>query len=710
MSAPTANRKITVALSSDFLSAMARIPRTQQKKVIEFIEKFRADPTRASLNYEKIKQARDPNIRSVRIDEAYRGIVLKPEVGDVYVMVWVDHHDEAYAWARNRLLNIHPQTGSLQVIDTEHITRETPETRAAPTPDLFAAFRDRNLTGLGVPEMLLPLVRSLKTREDLERAVEYLPQEAYEALFWLAEGETLEEVHRAVDRPEEPKEVDTTNFEEALDNPDSKRRFVVVGGEDELSAILSAPLEKWRVFLHPSQRKLVEKAWMGPMRVLGGAGTGKTVVAMHHARWLATKVHTGENDRILFTTFTRNLAADIEANLQRICPDEAMRRIEVKNLDRWVSEFLRKNGYESRIVYDEETREIWDHALTLRSTELDLPASFYREEWDLVVQPQSVAKLEDYVEASRVGRGVRLNRKARKLVWPVFEEYRVLLSDRGWKEGLDAMRDARRILERQGAVLPYKAVIVDEAQDMGYQAFELIRAMLPPDVDPPIFIVGDAHQRIYRNKVVLSRCGINIRGRRGQKLRTNYRTTEQTRRWAVRLLEGITIDDLDGGNDDQKGYTSLLRGPEPKVEVFPTFAKEVDAITKYAKALDDADLSSTCLVTRTTRGLDEYQAALEKAGLKTYRVRRSEAEDLRAPGLRLATMHRVKGLEFDRVIIAGVNRGTVPLEVAADTSDRVVAREHDIHERALLYVAATRAKREVLVTAVREPSPFLLDL
>lgn len=707
MSAVTAGRRITVALSSDFLSAMARIPRNQQRKVIEFIEKFRSDPTRSGINYEKIKHAKDPNLRSVRIDQAYRGIVLKPETGNVYVLVWVDHHDDAYGWARNRLLSIHPQTGSLQVINTEEVAPGAQQADQRGAAGLFAEFRDRNLTGLGVPEALLPLVRSLTTRADLDRAADYLPQEAYEALFWLAEGESLEEVHRAMERPEEVRPVDTGDFEGALKNPDSKRRFVVAGDDEELAAILSDPLEKWRVFLHPMQRKLVERAWKGPLRVLGGAGTGKTVVAMHHAKWLADNVFTGGDDRILFTTFTRNLAADIQGNIQRICSDDLMRRIEVRNLDRWVSEFLRKGGYDSRIVYDAETSPLWDLALTVRPGDLDHGAAFYREEWNLVVQPQSVDTLEQYLKASRVGRGVRLNRRARKQVWPVFEEYRTLLSDRGWKESVDAMRDARLLLEGQGAVLPYRAVIVDEAQDMGYQAFRLIRAMLPADDDPPIFIVGDAHQRIYRKKVVLYQCGINIRGRRGRKLRTNYRTTEQTRRWAVRLLEGVPIDDLDGGSDDQKGYVSLLRGPEPRLEALENFTKEVEAIAAFLKDLDERELASACLVARTNRGLDAYGSALEGHGLRTYRVRRSEADDRRAPGLRLATMHRVKGLEFDRVIIAGVNQGTVPLEVMSDSSDPVVARDHEVNERALLYVAATRARRELLLTSHGTPSPFL---
>ena len=71
-------------------------------------------------------------------------------------------------------------------------------------------------------------------------------------------------------------------------------------------------------------------------------------------------------------------------------------------------------------------------------------------------------------------------------------------------------------------------------------------------------------------------------------------------------------------------------------------------------------------------------------------------------------MHRVKGLEFDVVIIAGVNDGIVPLELDANpSSDPVIRIERENRERALLYVAATRAKKEVVVTSFGKKSPYL---
>lgn len=706
-------KKITIAIASDFLTAFSRIPRKQQGKVLDFINKFRSNPSMPSIHYEKIQHAKDPNLRSVRIDQVYRGIVLKPEKGNAYMLLWVDHHDKAYQWAKNKMVKIHPETGSIQIFDVEPVAgvaadqiRSEDENQEA----LFDSIDDSDLLRLGVPQDLLSLVRNIKTEEDLDQMAHQLPQEAYEGLFFLAAGFSLQEVYEELGKSEKLKAVDMDDYGKALENPDSKRRFFVIEDDLELNRILNAPLEKWRVFLHPMQRQLVEREWNGPVRILGGAGTGKTVVAMHRAKWLAQNVFRGKNDKILFTTFTRNLAADIQENLRNICSEEILRRIEVVNLDRWVSEFLHRNGYDFEIDYGNKTMPLWEEALNLIPSELNLPVSFYREEWERIIQPQSVTSLSEYIRVSRLGRGMRLSRKARKLVWPVFEEYKLLLNEKRLREPDDAMRDARHILENKGDILPYRAIIVDEAQDMGAQAFRLIRQMIPGEGHKnDIFIVGDAHQRIYRHKIVLSRCGINIRGR-SRKLRINYRTTDETRKWAVNLLRGLSIDDLDGGIDNQKGYKSLLHGIEPVVKNFATFGEEIDFIVQYLNQIgsNNGGLKGTCLVARTNELLKQYESALRAKGVETYLIRRSQAEDRRAPGLRLATMHRVKGLEFDQVIIAGVNKGIIPLEVMMkDSSDPVVREESEVRERALLYVSATRAKKEALVTSFGEPSRFL---
>ena len=261
--------------------------------------------------------------------------------------MWFEHHDDAYQWAARKRLEVHPATGALQVI--EPVLSE----EAAPSGRLFAQVKDKHLLGMGVPEELIAIVRSMNTDADLEAAEVQFPQEAYEALFLLASGYAVEDVFRELEKkPDEVPVVDTKDFSTA---EDSQRRFYVVEGAQDLAEVISAPLEQWRIFLHPKQRALVQRNWNGPIRVLGGAGTGKTVVAMHRARYLAEEVFRGSGDRILFTTFTKNLATDIEQNLRKLCTDDkAWTRIEVRHLNGWVMNFLRTQGYRQDPVYNSE--------------------------------------------------------------------------------------------------------------------------------------------------------------------------------------------------------------------------------------------------------------------------------------------------------------------------------------------------------------------
>ena len=244
---------------------------------------------------------------------------------------------------------------------------------------------------------------------------------------------------------------------------------------------------------------------------------------------------------------------------------------------------------------------------------------------------------------------------------------------------------------------------------MGTQAYRLIRALVPQGPND-LFIVGDGHQRIYRrSRVVLGRCGIRIVGR-SHKLRLNYRTTEETRSWAVRLLDGREIDDLDGGLDDHKGFKSITHGPSPQVILFDSAGQQSEFIARWLGDLAGRgeSLRSTCIVARTRAERDSVRQAIEEAGLPVVVLEQNLPDDAGDDAVRLATMHRVKGLEFDRVIMASVNEGLVPLPKAikghADDSAREWA---ETEERALVYVAATRARKELLALGHGVASSFV---
>lgn len=691
-----------VAISSDFFTSLSKLPKTQLNETIKLVEKFKNNPKSPGLNYEKLNFT--SNMYSIFLEQNYRCIIMSPDSGDVYILLWVDNHDDAYDWAKRHTCSINSETGSLQIIETQTVMEEALVQKNS-NELFFNKFTDKELKSLGVDEKLLDYVKQIRNEEELDNFRKYLPEEVYEALFYLLAGDNIEEVYNYI-YPQSSENIDTNDFNKALENESSKRRFYIVENDDELMQMLNAPLEKWRVFLHPSQRKLVEKNYNGAVKVLGGAGTGKTVVAMHRAKYLAKQSSFFENKKVLFTTFTKNLALDIYENLKKICDKKTLENIEVVNLDSWVHTFLSKHGYKNQIVYDDKTKELWNKALILKNSNLDLPDSFFKEEWSRVIQPQGIVTLEEYIKASRIGRGTKLNRNQRKLIWEVFDEYRYLLISKNYKEISDAINDVINILNTSTNSIKYSSIIVDEAQDFGMRAFKLLR-LLVDEQENDLFIVGDAHQRIYGHKVVLGQCGINVKGR-SKKLKLNYRTTDEIRKWAVALLADEKIDDLDEGNDSHSDYKSLYNGPKPEIKNFPEFNDELKYIHEYIGNIKKVDNESKiCIVLRTKKLVDTYYDYFSSKDFQTLKISRNSKDDLSNTNVRIATMHRVKGLDFEHVIIASMNKGIVPHETSEISDEELINKEYLQKEKSLVFVAATRAKKSLLVTSYGTKSEFL---
>jgi superfamily I DNA/RNA helicase len=689
--------KPKVALSQDFLLNLSKLPSGVQSRVMKWAIKFQSDPRSSGINYENIHAAADTNMKSVRIDGDWRGIVFKPDQGDVYVLLHVNKHDEAYRWAERRKLIINPVTGAMQMVQVADAVEMSPvsipsaalvDTNLPSGKPIAEGVSERDLMALGVPPDMLKQVRLISTEDELDALQDQLPVEAYEALFLLAAGDTVEQILNARETRLD-RQVDTSNFGEALQTPESQSRFVVVDDE-AMVAIMNAPLAQWRVFLHPTQNKLASGDRSGPVRVLGGAGTGKTVVAMHRAKWLAENRAT-EKEKVLFTTFTKNLALDIEDNLKTLCSKSTLAKIEVRNFDSWVHGFMRSKKLEHRIVYGREkdgALQAWQAALTVKDVSLDLPDSFYSDELEQVVLAHGVTTKDEYRAVRRTGRGVVLSRAKRDAIWPVFEEYRGQLASRKLKEVDDAYREVAALIEEQtkeGKVpAVYSAIVVDETQDFGPQALRLLRAMIPSNPND-LFFVGDGHQRIYtRNKAAMSKCGIDIRGR-SKKLCLNYRTTDEIRRQAVAVLEGCEIDDLDDGHDETKRYKSLSHGPVPTVMEVTSIEASLSKALEMAKAwisqAGEEAYSTTCVISESQKSRDALAKFFEANGLKVSVIDETKNAGTATGVTYFATMHRAKGLEFDRVIVLAPKAYFgEPLETDS--------------KRKLVYVALTRAKKE----------------
>jgi len=697
-----------LAIARDFLPDYAALDKQVRRKVDEVFAKFTSH-THAGLHLEKLAVARDPRVRTIRIDQHYRGIVMAPDRGDTYLLVRVLPHDKADQWVASNTLNVNATTGALEVENVTAIEQQmqtTGDRDSTQRMSLFAGRSAKDFTRIGIPANLVPLLARIVTDNELDGLLEALPQSQADGLRMLAAGYTVEEAWEELVAGESPGEVDTSDVEAALARPASQAMFYVVGGADELLDVLNRPFDLWRTFLHPTQRRLAyREQYAGSVRITGSAGTGKTVVALHRAKALAAQ----SDQRILLTTFTRNLAVAMEDDLRLLGGPELLERVEILNVDRLAWRVVREaEGKLPALATDAEQQGLWRDVVD----ELGLPFSpaFLQQEWLQVVLAQGIASRDAYLTVPRPGRGVRLSRRQRVEVWKGIERFTNHFIERG-KRTHTQIADAAAGFLAARSIKPYGHVIIDEAQDLHPAQWRMLRAAVAEGPND-LFILADTHQRIYDNRVTLASLGINVRGR-SYRLRLNYRTTHEILKHALDLLSGEAFDDLDSGEDTLRGYRSQFHGPLPRLKGYrdagAEFAGLVDTVQDWLD--QDVPPEDVGVAARTMRSAEDAHRALEAAGLPSGFLGPDDGHAEHGE-VNIGTMHRMKGLEFRCVAVVATGKDRLPLQSAVTPAieDPVAHRQDLQRERCLLYVACTRARDDLLISWTGEPSPFLAPL
>ncbi|MEC4812792.1 MAG: UvrD-helicase domain-containing protein [Scytonema sp. PMC 1069.18] len=680
-------------MHAEVLKRFYKLPTKVQKKVPELIEKFQNNPWDATIGLHSLKESMlDSKVRGADLPDGYRAIVIAPEQGDTFLLVHIDSHDRAYAWAKNKRFEVHSSTGAFQIFDVQETTQALQDANSVITkvPDYpLSSLTDDDLFHAGVPKPLIPAVRQINSDHELEVLSEYLPSECFEVLLGITAGLSLDAaLAQALGTDTDSNQPVTIagpgDFSQLTQRPN--RDLVVVEGEETLKTMLEGgSLEEWRIFLHPKQKKIVEWRTNGPMSITGAAGTGKTVALMHRAVYLAKHLH-NPKERILLTTFTTNLSVTIKSYLRRLDPIAA-EHIEVTNLNQLARTICARSGWKGRIASPEELNDLWEEVWE-DPTIVNLPMSKaeLQKEFDFVVDPNGVDSEEAYLTTLRTGRP-RMGRKERREAWKIFQAFRRLLLKRNLLTFEGAIHQARFAVE-QGNFPPFRHVLADEVQDFSLEALKLIAALsqVNKGLTDPLCVAGDGHQRIYRGKVPLSLAGIYVTGRSRQ-LKVNYRTSEQIRLFAQSILEGIAVDDLDDGQTTIVGDRSVFKGPQPEIVQCTDEKEETKRIVNWVKQLIKEDGFAAYEICITPyKGA--VRTALEAEGILTYELKpREEDPGSEEPGVRFGTMKRIKGLEF-RAIAMGCT-------IESDAMNNLATAE--LLERCERYVAATRARERLLV-------------
>ena len=677
--------------------SLARLNNEEQKAAKTTAFDLQLDPANPSMQFHRLDRAKDPHFWSVRVNRDIRLIVHRTESS--FMLCYVDHHDSAYKWARRRKLETHPKTGAAQLVEIRETVREisipsyvVEDRPAPPKPPLFADVPEDDLLSLGVPVEWLDDVRQADEDTVLELA-DHLPGEAAEALLELATGGTPQ-----VALPIAP---DADPF----DHPDAQRRFRVMQDVEELKLALEYPWEKWTIFLHPEQRQIVEGDYSGPARVSGSAGTGKTIVALHRAVYLA---RTHPDARVLLTTFSDTLANALRTKLVRLISSEPRlgERLEVHALNA-----IGRRLYGLTLGHPQiATRDEISTLLAEAAEEVDehrFSPLFLITEWEQVVDAWQLHNWEAYRDVLRLGRKTRLPESRRLVLWSIFERVRSRLRSRGLITYSEMFSQLASQFQ-EGGRSPFDFVVVDEAQDISVSQLRFLAALSQARPNG-VFFAGDLGQRIFQQPFSWKALGVDMRGR-SRTLRINYRTSHQIRTQADRLL-GQELSDVDGIIEKRGGTISVFNGPKPGILVFDTQEEETAAVSHWCsdRTGEGMEPHEIGVFVRSAAELARARMAIEAAGLP-YKALDEDMETT-SGNTCLCTMHFAKGLEFRAVVVMACDDEVIPLQERIET----VADDSDLEEvydteRHLLYVACTRARDHLLVTGVDPASEFLDDL
>ena len=683
-------------IADTFTASLARLTNEQQKAAKTTAFDLQVNPAEPGHSLHRVTGARDPNFWSARVNLDFRIIVHRTDEG--VTLCYVGHHDDAYKCAERRKLETHPTTGAAQLVELREVIQEIAVPsyveaafQAPPKPPLFSHIPDDQLLGYGVPVEWLNDVKATDEDSLLDLA-DHLPTEAAEALLELAVGKTPQ--------PSLPAPSGTDPF----DHPDALRRFRVMRNVEELEEALEYPWEKWTIFLHPAQLGLVERNYNGPARVSGSAGTGKTVVALHRAAFLAKS---NPDARILLTTFSDALANLLRAKFQLLVHQEVQPdgRIMVDSLDAVGLSLYEARFGSPALARREAVESLVEDAARLEAATFSL--AFLLTEWDRVVDAWQLATWEDYRDVARIGRYRRLSESQRKNLWPVFERVKSGLRDRGLVTRAEMFGRLTKEIE-QLEKPPFRFVVIDEAQDLSVAQLRFLAALAGGRPNG-LYFAGDLGQRIFQQPFSWKELGVDVRGR-SQTLRINYRTSHQIRTQADRLLDP-EMSDVDGNLEERKGTVSVFNGPKPTIQVLEDEEGESIAVSEWlaARISEGLQPSEIGVFVRSTEQIERAVATVKLFGVPYVVL----DDDMEATGscLTISTMHLVKGLEFRAVALMACDSEVIPLQSRVES----IADEADLEEvynteRNLLYVACTRARDHLLVTGVKPASEFLDDL
>lgn len=474
--------------------------------------------------------------------------------------------------------------------------------------------------------------------------------------------------------------------------------------------------EEWMLFLHSTQRPLVERWYTGAARIRGAAGTGKTVIALHRAAVLGNRY---SEERVLFTSFSRSLCNRLKETFRQL--PNAPHNVEFCNIDRVANNYLgRKVNINIKAVNDGFDKA-YQHVVP-GSSICHFDREYLRQEIEKVIKGRNPTQ-EEYLDTDRferLGRKRSLNKSMRAACWRLAEVWDRELCERQTTNYPDQLIAARNQAWEQ-ANGRYRSVIVDEAQDMTLVGMQFVRALVagarensvPSD---GVLMVDDGAQRIYTGGFRPVWADLNVKGN-SEELRTNYRNTGAILAAAQAVRDGAPPT---SEGDGFSRHTDVQReeGDRPVFRRASNgeLAVALDIIEDMCS--DGFDHREIALLTRNNSDAEKIYEFLGRKNIPKAKLKDARGGSL-PDGIRVGTFDRAKGWEFRAVLIVRLGVTRFPQQVETNnggpqqmnfdgmetmqeepSDEEKEARMLDIGR---LYVGMTRARDRLFLIADEEP-------
>ena len=672
-----------------FTNQLLALPREYMVQVLEKVEMLRRDPSPDGKAKKKLK--------------GYKHDVYRLRSGDLRIiytiasncvaLLGVDNRKEVY---RGQPLDVEATSiddetlteiaGALEPTEPERSKTQVQKAEVLPRP-----ITSELLTSLRIDPSLFPSLLSCRTVDDLT-GVE-------------VPSEVLDRVFDAVMDP---------NFDLVLAEPS-----FVTGPAENLLKFKEGDLLGFLLKLDQEQERFVTWAVnaAGPTLLKGGPGTGKSTVALYRAQQLLKSLRErGVTPKILFTTYTNALVNFSKQLLASLLGDDAA-CVEVRTADSIAREIFADRGANPNIASSNTLNSIMRSAVTATLKSFDgtqlhqqakiqlltrLTPDYLVEEVCSVIDGRGISTLYEYLQATRAGRAVPLNKTQRTAIWELRQKFLRLLSAQGMVTWEQIRSIALNKVLNSDVSARYDAVLIDEAQDIEPNALRLLVTICR---DPRrLFVTADANQSIYGSSFRWADVheDLKFKGRTGV-LKTNHRTTKEIAEAAVSYLANGAIE------DEEILGTYVHSGPQPLVRSVSTLRDEAELVVRFFKEAASSfrlGLSACTVLVPTEKAGKELAGSLTHLGVRAEFMT-GKTLDLNATHAKVITLKSAKGLEFPIIALAGFFGSPYP--IIPTGSQHAAVEEIMARERRTLFVGMTRSMRALLVVAPASTTSPLLD-